>query len=414
MNTKVIKASSRFNRFFKKTLGTFLINKYHVSCENNCLKNLEAPYIILSNHVNNLDPFLISQFVDDPIHFIAADEQYRNPIKKFFLQNLLGSIPKMKFISDMETIKHILKLVKQDCIIGIFPEGRRNWDGVTGEILPSTSKLIKLLKIPIVICILEGAYLSHPRWAVNNKIGEIQIHFKTVIEAEAICDMSVNEIQNELNKLLYHNEYEAQKYKQLLYKGNRIAEKLERFLFICPNCHSIAAVKSFYNQFYCTHCKYTVVYNELGYFESPTDQVFFDTPYRWNKWQLQYLFELMKKLYYKKEKITIYNDEHVSLFSGKRFSQLKKIAVGRLTLNNKGFYFIETNQKMFTFHIKLISGLNVQYSNELEFYYQKRLFRFKFADQGTSAYKWTEALHYHEKFLPPSSGENIHTTLAAE
>lgn len=396
MCSEVLKANSTFYRFIKTILGKFLINRYHVSCEIDNIKGLKPPYIILANHVNNLDPFLISHFVDYPVHFVASDEQYRNLIKRYFLKHYLGAIPKTKFVSDIKTVKQIIKLVKENCVIGIFPEGRRNWDGNTGIILPSTSKLIKLLKVPIVICIMKGAHLSHPRWAIKDRRGKINISFTSVLTAESISNMSVNEIQNELTRLLYHNEYDFQRKMLIPYKGVKLAEKLERLLFICPKCYSISSMNSCQNTFYCTKCGYIVTYTEYGYFNTSTDKIIFHEPYIWNMWQLKYLKNFLEQACYKDEEILIYKDEKVRLYSADRFSPLKKIAEGQLILNNKGFYFIGSDEYNIEFRHNLITGLNIQYSNELEFYYENQLYRFKFCDIGTSAYKWTVALEYQQ------------------
>ncbi|MFZ7134199.1 MAG: lysophospholipid acyltransferase family protein [Eubacteriales bacterium] len=384
----IIKASPIFNKIIKATLGTYLIRRYRVSCNNSITKNLNPPYIVLANHVNDLDPFLMGLFIDAPVHFVVSDEQYRNPIKAFFLKHFLGGIPKTKFISDIKTIRTIIKLVKNQCVIGIFPEGNRNWDGVTGEIIPSTAKLIKMLQIPVVICILEGAYLSHPRWSVHDKIGRIHLNFKSVLTKDTLRHMKVNEIQNELNTLLLHNEYRLQEKNSFPYTGAKIAEKLERFLFICPYCHKISTMHSSGNNFYCRCCDYHVFYTELGNFKASTGDPIFKNPYRWNKWQMQTLEDLIKKSSMTKKEIILYQDHDVYLFTASKFHPLKKLTTGQLILSNTRFCFIHSNNNLVSFNLNDITGLNIQYGNELEFYYQKNLYRFKFADKGVSAYKW--------------------------
>lgn len=407
MQAKVVKANVLFNRLLKLTLGKYLIRKFRVECSQEKIRNLKPPYLILANHVTNWDPFLLSNYVDSPVHFVISDEQYRYPVRRFFLKYFVGGIPKTKFVSDLVTVKNILKLVKKNCVVGIFPEGGRNWDGVTEKILPSTAKLVKSLKIPVVICILEGAYLSHPRWALHNRAGKIHIHFKHVLTADQIQAMSTAQIEDALNELLAYNEYARQAKKQIPYRGIKIAEKLERFLFTCPQCHAIGTMLSQEDRFCCGACGYGVIYTETGYFQptsqSAKDKLFFSEPYSWNQWQLQYLAGLMAGAASGQEDSLILKDENVSLFSADKFTALNKISEGTLRLDHESFSFI-CQERPTVFQLRLMKGLNIQYSNELEFYYENRLYRFRFAHNGVSAYKWLCALSLAESSLLPHLG----------
>src|SRR5690606_25497073 len=88
-----------------------------------------------------------------------------------------GAIPKMKFTNDTRTIRSILQAKKSNRVIGLFPEGNRNWDGVTEPLTYATAKLIKSLNIPVVIATIAGGYLSHPRWGESHRKGQISISF---------------------------------------------------------------------------------------------------------------------------------------------------------------------------------------------------------------------------------------------
>ncbi len=391
MPFEVKRANKAFNRLLKATLGKYLLRKYRIDCINPINPNLKPPYIILANHVNNWDPFFIGQFVKEPVHYVASDEQFRNPVKRFFFQNLLGIIPKTKFVSDMETVKQIIQLIKKDAVIGIFPEGMRNWDGHTGELLPSTSKLIKMLKLPVIACILEGSYLSHPRWSLYDKIGPISLDFRQVLSPEDLHSMTTEQIHQSLRAALAHDEYQLQYQRQIPYKGKRLAEHLEQFLFICPSCHSIASLRSDMDRFYCQCCSYEVCYTQTGFFSSPAEKVLYKEPQSWNQWQLQFLWDCLKAASNTTEEKILFRDKDAALFTAGRYEPLRKLEEGQLTLSHH-FYFIRQDSSILNFELDRIAGLNVQYSNELEFYYDKQLYRFKFKDPRTSAYKWTAAL----------------------
>lgn len=160
MSLKVTPANPMFTTVLKSTLGRYVVYKNRVEFAREDLSRwhaIQPPYLILANHVNNLDPFWLGYFSKDPIHFVVSDEQYRNPVKRFFLRNLLGGIPKTKFISDMDTIKGILRLVKSGHAIGIFPEGMRTWTAepaTSSDPLPSLSNCSKFPLLPALWTVL--------------------------------------------------------------------------------------------------------------------------------------------------------------------------------------------------------------------------------------------------------------------
>jgi len=398
MSLKVTPANPMFTTVLKSTLGRYVVYKNRVEFAREDLSRwhaIQPPYLILANHVNNLDPFWLGYFSKDPIHFVVSDEQYRNPVKRFFLRNLLGGIPKTKFISDMDTIKGILRLVKSGHAIGIFPEGMRTWDGRTGDIIESTSKLVKLLKIPVIACTLDGAHLAHPRWAINGRRGRVTIRIQDIMDGETLKGMDVPAIHKWLTHALDHDEYAAQLSEPIRYKGEKLAEKLERFLFACPHCDSITTLHSENNLLYCSECHYAVTYNEFGGFEPHTHELIFSNPRDWNTWQRDFL---KLRLETRPEKEVIFSD-HAMLYSADKQKPLEKRTDGVLTLTPEEIYFSESGTSLH-FPFRHIAGMNVQYSNELEFYFKDTLYRFKFSDSGASAYKWTAALELKAASLP--------------
>jgi len=72
-----------------------------------------------------------------------------------------------KIVSDFETVKTIIRLKER--VIGIFPEGARTWDGCPLPIIKSTSKLIKLLKIPVVTVIVKRRLFIFALMGKKNK-----------------------------------------------------------------------------------------------------------------------------------------------------------------------------------------------------------------------------------------------------
>jgi 1-acyl-sn-glycerol-3-phosphate acyltransferase len=88
--------------------------------------------IICPNHFNIWDPMLVAICIPRKINFMAKNEAFRNPIVKFYL-NDVGTYPVKRGEVDLASIKHTLKLLKQKELVGLFPEGTRVKSGKLGE-----------------------------------------------------------------------------------------------------------------------------------------------------------------------------------------------------------------------------------------------------------------------------------------
>lgn len=84
--------------------------------------------ILACNHKSNLDPIFIAGLIDKrPIRCIAKKELWDNKFLGLILSKL-GIIGINRDKPELSTIKTILKALKNEEIIGIFPEGTRHKD----------------------------------------------------------------------------------------------------------------------------------------------------------------------------------------------------------------------------------------------------------------------------------------------
>ncbi|WAM32851.1 lysophospholipid acyltransferase family protein [Caldicellulosiruptor morganii] len=115
----------------------------------------EAPYIICANHRSYLDPVLIILIFDEPVYFMAKSELFKiwwlSPIIRAF-----GAFPVKRGKSDIGAIKKAIEIIRNNGILGIFPEGKRNR---TNEIVLKGEKgVATVIKatgakvLPVAIC----------------------------------------------------------------------------------------------------------------------------------------------------------------------------------------------------------------------------------------------------------------------
>lgn len=406
---RVRRVSRYFNTFLKFTLGRFLVSLYRVRAVHlEVVRSQTAPYVLLPNHFTTWDPFILGYFIPAPVYNVTSDVQFRSTIMRMLL-GLVGSIPKSKVIPDLATVKHILAIKSRNGIIGVYPEGRRSWDGHTSQILFSTAKLIKLLKVPVVSPIFKGAYLSLPRWSRRRRIGKITIDFKQALSPEEIRTMSVEAIYGRIVESTAYDEYEFQREQAIPFRGYRLAEHLELTLFVCPSCERIGTMKSAANLFFCTSCRSMVRMNELGFFEAGRGELRFQTVREWNLWQLAWLKASFSAKLAAGEERPLLVDENLLLLSGFRARPLKRLYFGDMRLFADRIEFKPLVRGSVLFPLSEIEGVNVQIRERLEFYHRNVLYRFHAGRRIVSAYKWMVAIQILQELTIGSSSAEAAT-----
>lgn len=80
--------------------------------------------VLCSNHISVLDPIVLAIAVPRPISFMAKKELFENKIIAKLIYGL-GAFPVDRNNSDISAIRSSLKVLKDEKILGIFPEGTR-------------------------------------------------------------------------------------------------------------------------------------------------------------------------------------------------------------------------------------------------------------------------------------------------
>ncbi len=115
-------------RLRRKFIKGFLATLYHIfyRVKITGLENLELNegFIICANHINYLDAAAIVLLNKKFIRFVAKSDLYRIPIISF-LGHTFDVIPIKRGKNDLASIKMCLKALKNNEILGIFPEGTR-------------------------------------------------------------------------------------------------------------------------------------------------------------------------------------------------------------------------------------------------------------------------------------------------
>lgn len=125
--------------------------------------------ILCSNHISILDPIVLAIVVKRPIAFMAKKELFENKILNKII-NKLGAIPVDRQGTSLSAVRKSLKTLKDEKILGIFPEGTRVKEIDLDNAKPGVSLISIKSKSPIVPIYIESRYRPFSKIKVN--IGE--------------------------------------------------------------------------------------------------------------------------------------------------------------------------------------------------------------------------------------------------
>ncbi|MBI9099844.1 MAG: 1-acyl-sn-glycerol-3-phosphate acyltransferase [Spirochaetaceae bacterium] len=366
--------------FFKKIVVKYFRVEY-IGLDS--VKRLEKPYIVLPNHCSFFDPFLINAPIDEKFHYVVSDSSFRNPITRWLLAQT-GAIAITKNTTDLTSLKKMIEASRSGKVIGVFPEGLQNWDGATLPLIESTAKMVRMLNVPIVVPLIEGAYLMGPRWGTSFRRGRVFITYKILFDGIGPGEKKTSEIIQALKDALDHNEYKCERLKGIRFKGRKRAQNIEQLIYICPQCHSISSFRSKGNDFSCQSCGYSVHYSETGHFIVKSGRAYFDNSVEWNRWQQQEASTIVKK---DPGNEPLFSDDNLIYSTPDQKGTFRKRGRGSLYFYRDKLEFKDKNSQLSVYRFDSISGMNVQLHEKLEFYCKKELHRFFTVKKRFSAKK---------------------------
>lgn len=118
----------------------------------------EGPCLLCANHLTFVDPFLIaSKVYPAPIYYMAKKELFEKPVVKSII-TAIGAYPVARGERDMNAIRTTFALLKENRIIGIFPEGTRSKDGETHELQSGLAMIALRSGAKVVPAFIDGKY----------------------------------------------------------------------------------------------------------------------------------------------------------------------------------------------------------------------------------------------------------------
>ncbi len=243
-----------WNLFSVPFVKTYVKYHYRFSKADRKHKFPKPPFMVVANHGTFFDPWFIGGYSHYPLSYMINNDVFRGKDMSAWYLRSIDSIPKKKGASDFKAMKATIERLNNKRAVCIFPEGQTTWDGETQLLYRGIEKIIKKVNCPLVMVRLQGNFLTKPWWADSLREGRILLHFKT-LEKKDIEQLSFDELFNTIKSYIYQNDIKDPQNLAVPFTGVKLAEGLERFVWICMHCGSEDTLVTSDNTIRCTSCK---------------------------------------------------------------------------------------------------------------------------------------------------------------
>lgn len=319
--------------------------------------NKKEPALILMNHSSFIDLEIAQDiFYPRPMNIVCTNDGF---IGKNWLMRQIGCIATPKFVSDPTLVRKIVRAIKKNSSILMFPEAGYSFDG-TMTIFPfSVAKLVKFLKIPVVTVITNGAYLRQPLYnELRKRKIKVSAEVKYLISKEELNFLTEQEIFDRIIKEFSFDNFKAQQENNIIINDKERAVGLNRVLYKCPHCNHESGMITKDDTITCPECNVSYSLTENGYLECLNATGKFNHIPNWYKWQREevrneivngtYKLDEDVKIYLMKDTFTIYEigDGHLKhdlngfhLVSDDGSINYKQSANNSYTINSDFFWY---------------------------------------------------------------------------
>lgn len=284
-----MKPSLLLNRLIKLlTIPDMMIN--HFTCNKIGMEQLpdDQPCLILMNH---------SCFYDLKCVFHALGKRTFNIVTTYDgmvgmigmepIMRWLGCIPTHKFVTDAALIRDIkYALHENKSNVLMFPEAGYSFDGTCTTLPDSLGRLLKLLKVPVVTIITQGAYHRDPLYnGLQLRKVPVSAEMKYLLTPEDIANKTADELNAMIREEFSFDNFRWQQENNVIIDEPFRADGLHRVLYKCAHCGDEASMEGKGTEITCHNCGKTYTLTENGFLAANDGDTRFDHIPDWYAWE---------------------------------------------------------------------------------------------------------------------------------
>lgn len=325
---------------------------------------IKGPAITLSNHTSWYDfAYSFNAIYPSRATFLAAEKMFKDPKMGYWLK-LARAVPKKLFRPDPQAVIALLKLLKQNEIVSIFPEGQIS---TTGHPIPINFAIVKLIKranVDVYAVTHVNACLVNPAWAKKSFRGKTYTTIEKILSKESILQSSEQEIYNLIVQKLAIDSDQINQVNKLKFKGKNI-KGLNNIIYYCNQCHHEGLVVK-KNHLICPNCSSTRTYDYYGLLSGKTIHDVYHE-------QKNILIDILKEN-------PNYSLESKAILESYDNNLIEPLGNGVISLSVNGYHYkgdFRGQQIDITFPIKDVSALPSDIGQNIQIYYQNEYYQFR-------------------------------------
>lgn len=342
------------------------------------------PFFLVSSHRNYLDPFYLAQGFPYLTRYITTFEMFRKRKTRWFFR-ALDSIPKKRYLHDVSTGRGIIRAIRQDAVIGIFPEGERGWTGAMKSLKPETLNLFsKYSQIPILPVKLKGNFFAWPRWSSGARRAHIRVEFQKPIIIDKAWDQK--QIEERITAAIDPDDLN---HPEFYCRSKRRMEDIRKVVYRCPLCKSFDSLILSSDRGECSKCRATIEIdvrynlnfrNEYGEIQGSLEEI-----YQKIKVRSEELETLDNGPFPQKLEALCMENEQIVAFSEDILSKGSVVLTGKRLVSSEG-------SDIWSISLKAISSVTIEGNCKLQVYNRslQKLYQIVFGRE--SALKWQDLI----------------------
>ena len=166
--------------------------------------------ILACNHQSFFDPVLATVGLSRESAYMARDTLFLNKYFGWLIRSL-NAIPIKRSHADVTSLKEMLRRLRDNFVVVIFPEETRTLDGRIGPMKPGTVLIARKARATIVPVCLDGAYEAWPRTRPMPGPGRVTVAYGEPITLEDMKGRSDEDVTAEIRKRIIEMQGEIRR-----------------------------------------------------------------------------------------------------------------------------------------------------------------------------------------------------------